>query len=170
MWHERGAGGNNVTFIIAGSTVQGHISEFPQGTYKKGHRHNAGAHICAPVDTATACCGWRTRIRPTPCGWTGSSGPCSLRRTGRPIISTSIPRTGRPATLPSTPAVPGTRCWWTSRRGAPKADVSIKEGGIQVEYEDEDPRVLGLFEEECRKTGQTSIMREYIKEKHGIAR
>ena len=56
-----------------------------------------------------------------------------------------------------------------SRRRNPAADVSIKLGGIQVEYEDEDHRILDLFEEECRKAGEKSIMREYLGE-HGIAR
>jgi hypothetical protein len=41
------------------------------------------------------------------------------------------------------------------------ADVSAKEGGIQVEYEDEDPRILELFEAECAKHGVPSRMREF---------
>jgi hypothetical protein len=32
-------------------------------------------------------------------------------------------------------------------------DKSVKEGGMQVEYEDEDPRILELYERECAKHG-----------------
>jgi hypothetical protein len=32
-------------------------------------------------------------------------------------------------------------------------DVSVKEGGRQIEYEDEDPRIREVFEAEMRKAG-----------------
>jgi hypothetical protein len=37
-------------------------------------------------------------------------------------------------------------------------EVSIKEGGDQIEYEDEDPAVRKLFEDELAKEGITSRM------------
>ena len=46
-------------------------------------------------------------------------------------------------------------------RGA-LADKSLKEGGIQVEYEDEAPAILDLFEEECAKHGATPDMRRFF--------
>ena len=169
QWHERGAGGNNVTFMIAGSTVQGHISEFPQGTYKKAHRHNAGAHI------------WCAGGHGYSLLWLEGQDPTNTERVDWKFGTMFAPPDGptyhqhfNTADKPSRYLAlysGGSRYpVLDSRRGAPKADVSIKEGGIQVEYEDEDPRVLGLFEEECRKTGQKSIMRDYLKEKHGIVR
>src|SRR5262249_19522211 len=45
QWNERGAGGTNILLEIAHSSMCGHISEFPVGTYKKAHRHGAGAHV-----------------------------------------------------------------------------------------------------------------------------
>ena len=41
------------------------------------------------------------------------------------------------------------------------ADVSMKEGGYQVEYEDEAPMILDLFEEECLKHGAKPNMRRF---------
>ena len=38
------------------------------------------------------------------------------------------------------------------------ADVSEKEGGWQVEYEDEDPDVIELFERECASHGAKVTM------------
>ena len=34
-WKERGAGGRNVNFELAGNVMGSHISEFPVGRYKK---------------------------------------------------------------------------------------------------------------------------------------
>ena len=39
---------------------------------------------------------------------------------------------------------------------------SIKEGGIQLEYEDEDPRVHKIFEEELAKHGQECRMKNLV--------
>ena len=46
--------------------------------------------------------------------------------------------------------------------GYQKMDLSAKEGGNQIEYEDEDPRILQLFEAELAKHGVQSRMREFI--------
>src|SRR2546430_1202810 len=37
-------------------------------------------------------------------------------------------------------------------------DVSVKEGGRQIEYEDEDPRIRRIYEDELRKRGIPSRM------------
>jgi hypothetical protein len=41
-------------------------------------------------------------------------------------------------------------------------DKSVKEGGNQIEYEDEDPRILDLYERECAKNGVQSRMGELM--------
>ena len=40
-------------------------------------------------------------------------------------------------------------------------DVNVKDGGRQVEYEDEDPEIRRLFEAELRKTGAECRMRKW---------
>ncbi len=42
------------------------------------------------------------------------------------------------------------------------ADVSMKEGGHQIEYEDEDPNVHQLFESELKKHGAPCRMKAFI--------
>src|SRR5258706_8384206 len=44
-WKERGAGGSQVRFQIAESTICGQVSQFLVGTYKKAHYHGPGAHV-----------------------------------------------------------------------------------------------------------------------------
>ena len=41
-------------------------------------------------------------------------------------------------------------------------DVNVKEGGRQIEYEDEDPRIRQIYEEELRKNGVPSRMGEFL--------
>jgi hypothetical protein len=42
--------------------------------------------------------------------------------------------------------------------GKIKSDVSIKDGGMQIEYEDEDPEIRRIFEESCARAGTTVMM------------
>lgn len=44
-WDARGAGSTNILLALSSNSMAAHISEFPVGTYKKAHRHDAGAHV-----------------------------------------------------------------------------------------------------------------------------
>jgi hypothetical protein len=48
-------------------------------------------------------------------------------------------------------------------------DKSVKEGGNQIEYEDEDPQILALYERECARNGVQSRMRELVFGKAPVA-
>ena len=42
--------------------------------------------------------------------------------------------------------------------GKIKSDVSVKQGGMQIEYEDEEPEIRRIFEEACAQSGATVTM------------
>ena len=42
---DRGAGGKMLMIEMSNNVMSAHISQFPVGTYKKAHRHGAGAHV-----------------------------------------------------------------------------------------------------------------------------
>jgi hypothetical protein len=42
--------------------------------------------------------------------------------------------------------------------------VNVRDGGAQIEYEDQDPRIHRLYLEELAKSGVPSGMGEYINE------
>jgi hypothetical protein len=43
-------------------------------------------------------------------------------------------------------------------------DVSVKEGGFQIEYEDQDPRIHRMFLDELAKNGGKCRMAEFMDE------
>jgi hypothetical protein len=50
---------------------------------------------------------------------------------------------------------------WGEGKG--KADIDVKLGGNQIEYEDEDPIVPQMFQEACDKAGVQNLMEKYYK-------
>ncbi|GAC1317844.1 MAG: hypothetical protein NVSMB2_12030 [Chloroflexota bacterium] len=163
-WKERGAGGTsrNVQFTLADSTMHAHISEFGVGTYKKAHRHDAGAHIfCvtghgysllwkegeSPVETVRV--DWKPGTLYAP-----PDGPTFHQHFNTAEVSSRY-----------LAFIFGGARYFISSAGKKLYEVmdkSVKEGGNQIEYEDEDPRVLELYEAELAKGGVQSRMRELI--------
>ena len=161
-WKERGAGGRNVQFTLADSTMHAHISEFDVGTYKKAHRHDAGAHI------------WCVSGHGYSLLWQQGEDPVNAVRVD-----------WKPGTLYAPPDGPtfhqhfntantssrylavlfgGSRYFTTNkqRKTYETMDRSIKLGGDQMEYEDEDPNILRLYEKELAARGIESKMRPFI--------
>ena len=174
VWQERGAGGRNIMYTLADSPMHIHLSEFPVGTYKKAHFHDAGAHIFLVAGKGYSLL------------WKEGGDPLNSVRVDWKVGSLFAPPDGpthhqhfNTAKTPSRylvmMGISGARWGVLESRmrdmKSRKSDTSHEEGGRQVEYQHEDPRILELYERECAKNGIQPKMREMIaaaKEKAGI--
>jgi mannose-6-phosphate isomerase-like protein (cupin superfamily) len=160
-WKERGAGGINVQLELAKNSQKAHISEFPVGTYKKGHRHGPGAHLLILSGVGFSLL------------WTKEDmsdlRKCDWREGGMVIVPSDgcfhqhfNTGTTRARYLALRPGNAGLQPPEGSRGYRRVADVSMKEGGWQIEYEDEDPKVHEIFEAELAKHGATCRMKAFV--------
>jgi len=156
----RGAGGKGMMFEMSNNTMAAHISEFPVGTYKNGHRHGPGAHVII----------------------IGGEGYSLLWQEGRPMTrvdwhagSMFVPpqlwfhqhfNTG------ATPARYLALRWGGEKhrmggvlglRGSNEGNS--REGGNKIEYKDEDPEIRRIFEAELAKRGVKSGMAPFFEKK-----
>jgi quercetin dioxygenase-like cupin family protein len=158
-WKARGGGGSHIKFILADGTMHAHISEMPVGIYKKGHRHSADYHIFPVVghgysllwyegDEEWERIDWEH-------GWVFAPGDQQYHQ----HFNTS----GEPARYLAV-AFGNVRYPFSEakRKGFLGADVGVKEGGGQIDYEDEDPRIRRIFEKELAKNGVESRMEEML--------
>jgi mannose-6-phosphate isomerase-like protein (cupin superfamily) len=160
--NERGKGSKNVSFILADGTMHAHSSEIPAGRYKKAHRHAAGTHVHAvdgegysllwfEGDSEFVELPWRHGVMYTPPFWMFHQHfntcpvparylACSLGSRRYPMIS-------------------------LRRKSAEgQGSTSIQQGGRQVEYEDQDPRLHRKWLEAIAANGVKSEMGDIFDE------
>ena len=164
-WKERGAGGINAMLHMGKNDMGNHISEFPVGTYKKAHRHGPGAHLVLLSGDAGFSLLWTKPDRSdmVKCDW----------QVGSIVI---IPGEGTyhqhfnsGTTRARYMALRDGKGGYYAPNQRNMADVSIKEGGIQVEYQDEDPEIHRIYEDELRKNGAQCRMKAFIPYCTGLA-
>jgi mannose-6-phosphate isomerase-like protein (cupin superfamily) len=157
-WRERGAGGLNVMLKMANSVINAHISQFGVGTYKKSHvdpdlkgrNPGGGAHILI-LDGVGFTLVWE----PGDAGfqridWEANSLVVAPRGFYHQHFNTGA-TPARYLALRQDQDVSYDR----TRRFA---DVSEREGGGQVEYENENPDIHKVFEADLEKHGVTCGM------------
>ena len=142
---ERGAGGGHIRFNMAKGSMNSHISQFPIGTYKKGHAHGPGAYVIILSGEGYSLM-WPEGEEPKRYDW----------EVGTLIVPPNMWfhqhfNTG------TTPArylafkheVVSIR----NAQGVPKAWISRRIGGDQIDYADEKPFVRKMFADELAKHG-----------------
>ncbi len=158
-WKERGAGGSNMAFALADGTMHAHVSEMPVGTYKKAHRHGPDFHIFPVSGQGYSLYWYEGDAEPRRFDWQhGSLFAPADRQFHQHFNVSSEPARYLAIAFGSQryPTVAEKVATWMGM------DVSVKEGGRQIEYEDEDPRVRRTYENELERRGIRSRMDEVI--------
>lgn len=149
---ERGAGGGHIRFSMAKGSMNSHISQFPPATYKKGHRHGPGAHVIILSGEGYSLM-WPEGEEPKRYDWEVGSMIVPPNMWFHQHFNTGA----EPARyLAFKHEVVSIR----NAQGVPKAWISQRIGGDQIDYADEAPIVRSLFADELAKNNMTSRMDE----------
>jgi oxalate decarboxylase/phosphoglucose isomerase-like protein (cupin superfamily) len=147
---ERGAGGGHIRFAMAKGSMNSHISQFPTATYKKGHRHGPGAHVIILSGEGYSLM-WPEGEEPRRYDW----GPGTLIVPPNMWFHQHFNTGTEPARyLAFKHEVVSVR----NAQGVPKAWISQRVGGDQIDYADEAPTVRETFREALAKHGMTPKM------------
>jgi len=164
---DRGGGSSNIKFVLADGVMSGHMSEMPAGTYKKAHRHGAGTHVFTVTghgysllwmegDQDFERVDWKHGVVFPPC-----DGQIHQHFNTSPAPSRYL------AVGFGNVRYPFTRQKRNTMIGAggdkrQRSSLSIKEGGQQLEYADQDPRIHALWLEEMAKAGVEPRMQSFV--------
>ena len=158
-WKARGAGGSNIMFVLADGTMHAHMSEMPVGTYKKGHRHGADFHIFPVTGHGYTLLWYEGDSDFVRVDWKHGSVYAPPDRMFHQHFNTSA----EPARYLAV-AFGGLRYPFSEdkRRTFLGMDVSLRDGGRQIEYEDQDPRIHALYIEELSRRGLEPRMDTFL--------
>ncbi len=164
-WGDRGAGATNIMFVLANGLMHAHISEMPVGTYKKGHKHGPGTHVMI-VDGTGYSLLWHEGDKDfMRLDWKHGMVFPPADKQFHQHFNTGSTRTRYLATGVGSIRYP---MFAYKKRasgaggGKVMVSTSVKEGGDQIEYEDQDHRIHPLFVEEMRKNGVEHKMHAYF--------
>jgi mannose-6-phosphate isomerase-like protein (cupin superfamily) len=163
---DRGGGSSNIKFVLADGVLSGHMSEMPAGTYKKAHRHGSGTHVICVTghgysllwydgDLDFTRIEWRHGVVCPPCNGQFHQHFNTSPEPAR-YLALGIGNVRYPFTTQKRETMVG------EKGKQQRSSLSIKEGGHQVEFEDQDPRIHTLWLEEMKKAGITPRMEKYI--------
>ncbi len=152
---ERGAGGGHIRFNMAKGSMNSHISQFPVGTYKKGHAHGPGAYVIILSGEGYSLM-WPEGEEPKRYDWEVGTLIVPPNMWFHQHFNTG---TAPARYLAFKHEVVSIR----NAQGVPKAWISRRIGGDQIDYADEKPIVRSLFSEELGKHGLAPKMDEAYK-------
>ncbi len=149
---ERGAGGGHIRFNMAKGSMNSHMSQFPIGTYKKAHSHGPGAHVIILTGEGYSLM------------WPEGEEP---RRYEWQVGTMIVPPAGWQHQHFNTGATPSRYLAFKhegvavrNTQGVPKAWISKRVGGDQIDYADEKPVIRQLFAEALAQHGMQPRMDE----------
>jgi len=149
---ERGAGGGHIRFSMAKGSMNSHISQFPIGTYKKAHAHGPGAYVIIMSGEGFSLM-WPEGEEPRRFDW----------KEGTLIVPPNMwfHQHFNTGTTPARYlAFKGEAVSIRNAQGVPKAWISKRVGGHQIDYADESPKVRQSFADALAKVGLQPRMEE----------
>ncbi|MBT6191196.1 MAG: ethanolamine ammonia lyase-activating protein [Tateyamaria sp.] len=147
---ERGAGGGHIRFQLAKCSMNSHISQFPVGTYKKCHRHGPGAHVILLSGTGYSLM-WPEGGTPKRYDWKPGSMIVPPNMWYHQHFNTGTTPARYLAFKYEGVAI-------RNEQGVPKAWISQRIGGDQIDYADESQEVRTMFADALAENGLESNM------------
>jgi uncharacterized RmlC-like cupin family protein len=157
----RGPGSSSIQFLLGNGVMKAHCSAMPVGTYKKAHRHGPDFFLFNVTGSGYSLM------------WYDGDGDF-VRIDWRHGVVFSPPdqmyhqhfNTGPEPARYLAMNIGNRRYPFTSERKkqARALGVSVKEGGRQIEYEDQDPRIHRLYLDELAGHGAACRMGEFMDE------
>lgn len=161
-WDARGKGSGNMKFILADGTMHAHSSEMPVGSYKKGHRHGADFYVYAVKGSGYTLFWHKDGEEYQRIDW--EHGVVFVPTDG--IFHQHFNTGDNPARYLAIalgsmryPLVDSKRKLFGGG-----VDTSVEDGGNQIEYENQDPRIHEIFLNELAKQGVKSNMSDIFDE------
>jgi oxalate decarboxylase/phosphoglucose isomerase-like protein (cupin superfamily) len=149
---ERGAGGGHIRFNLAKGSMNCHISQFPTATYKKAHCHGPGAHVIILNGDGYSMM-WPEGAEPQRYEWRVGSLVVPPNMWFHQHFNTGTSPARYLAFKHEGVAI-------RNVQGVPKAWISQRQGGDQIDYADEMPVVRSTFAEALHKNGLKPQMDE----------
>ena len=140
---ERGAGGGHIRFNMAKGAMASHISQFPVGTYKKGHRHGPGAHVIVLSGEGYSLM-WEQGQEPKRYDWEPGTLIVPPNNTFHQHFNSGPTPARYLAFKHSSPR---------NAQGVPLSWISSRLGGNQIDYADESDIVRNLYREAMARHG-----------------
>ncbi len=162
-WKSRGGGGTNAFMVMGGGRMESHISTFQPGYYKKAHRHDSGAHLFITEGEGYVLMQRGDNEERVKCDW--QKGSLYLSGAGDGLWLHQHFNVGKTQATYLVLNQGLSRRYakdrWTANLSTVlrTGEVSKSEGGIQTEYEDENPEIHAIFEAELRRRGLTCNMK-----------
>jgi gentisate 1,2-dioxygenase len=163
-WAARGKGSSSLRWVLSDSTMGCHTSQIIPGTYKKAHRHTSGTNVFT-IDGEGYSMLWyegkedeRVRI-----DWDHGVVVTPPEQMFHQHFNTGTTPSRYLAVQFGTvryPMISAKMKKWTSGN-----DTSVKDGGNQIEYEDQPPDNHAIWLEEMDGKGYLSEMGEIFDEK-----
>jgi mannose-6-phosphate isomerase-like protein (cupin superfamily) len=147
---KRGGDGKMVTFQLGEGSLVAHISQFPSGQYKKAHRHGPGANIVILGGQGYSLLWENDGDDPQRVDW----GPNSIFVPPDMWWHQHFNSGTDPARYVA--------LRWGSRKHMINHKyqgtlVDRRQGGNQIEYDEQSPRIDELFTAECARNGVTFV-------------